>query len=246
MLFATAEAVDALVYYGLAGTRKEAIHLGRQIATEQNLFHHATGDHAFSDDYLFYRFKDRGDIDVSDLSVGQDVPGELGIRADRLKAFVDVRDRTYRMVKYQSCFVGAEAVDEILFAGLTQTRQEAVILGRTLASELRLFSHVTGSHQFKDEYLFYRFRDEEDLSGGRKSVRSGCSDGTETGSYVECLAKAERFKECVEVKDRKYRITTYKQCFVGCGKCFLFSFSKLMAYDISHHSMPGTLRNRCC
>ena len=53
------DAVDTLVYYGVAKTRKDAIHLGRQLAKEQNLFHHATGDHAFSDEFLFYSFSNR-------------------------------------------------------------------------------------------------------------------------------------------------------------------------------------------
>jgi hypothetical protein len=48
--------VDALVDYGVVRTRKEAVEYGRIVARELNLFHHESGDHAFCDDYLFFRF----------------------------------------------------------------------------------------------------------------------------------------------------------------------------------------------
>jgi hypothetical protein len=52
------DAIDALVENRLAKTRKEAVELGRNLARELGLFHHVTGDHAFCDDYLFFRFSD--------------------------------------------------------------------------------------------------------------------------------------------------------------------------------------------
>jgi hypothetical protein len=52
------DAVDVLVEKRLAKTRKEAVELGRNLARELGLFHHVTGDHAFCDDYLFFRFSD--------------------------------------------------------------------------------------------------------------------------------------------------------------------------------------------
>lgn len=59
------DAVDALVENQIAKTRKEAVWIGRTLARELNLFRHVTGDHAFSDDYLFFRFRHDADDDSS-------------------------------------------------------------------------------------------------------------------------------------------------------------------------------------
>ena len=135
MVFIHVELVDALVYRGVVKTRKDAVHLGRLLVKEYNLFSHVSGDHSFCDSFLFYRMNEAfaGDahagVPGTDISSKRSVPvGELGSYADAFRRVVDVRDRTYLMKTHRSCFVGSEAVDALVFAGIAATREDAVKL----------------------------------------------------------------------------------------------------------------------
>lgn len=70
-----------------------------------------------------------------------------------------IQDRRFRLTVYPSCFVGSEAVT---WLAKTQnaTREAAVRIGQALV-EQGIFHHVTDEHPFKDEYLFYRFYEDE-------------------------------------------------------------------------------------
>ncbi|NEO87440.1 MAG: mechanosensitive ion channel [Spirulina sp. SIO3F2] len=70
-----------------------------------------------------------------------------------------IQDRRYNLTLYPKCFVGSEAVTWI---AQTQkaTREAAVKLGQILVNE-GIIHHVTDEHSFKDEYLFYRFYEDE-------------------------------------------------------------------------------------
>jgi pyruvate/2-oxoglutarate dehydrogenase complex dihydrolipoamide dehydrogenase (E3) component len=91
--------------------------------------------------------------------------------AARFKAGVTVKDRTYRLSKYPSCFVGKEAVDFMINDGLTTTRDEAVQLGQCIMTELGIFEHVTRDHTFADEYLFYHFVDRGDVAKNQNTKK---------------------------------------------------------------------------
>ena len=52
----------------------------------------------------------------------------------RFKAGVTIKDRSYRLSTYPSCFVGREAVDHMTKDGLAATREEAVKLGQCIMS----------------------------------------------------------------------------------------------------------------
>jgi hypothetical protein len=73
------------------------------------------------------------------------------------KKNVVVKDRSYHLTTYKQCFVGSEAVDFLVKSGMAESREDAVLLGKALASDFHLFEHVTRDHEFKDEALFYRF-----------------------------------------------------------------------------------------
>ncbi|MGD1855314.1 MAG: mechanosensitive ion channel domain-containing protein [Leptolyngbyaceae cyanobacterium] len=77
----------------------------------------------------------------------------------RSEGGVDIRNRRFRLTAYSSCFVGSEAVT---WLAKTQnaTREAAVRIGQTLVEE-GILHHVTDEHPFKDEYLFYRFYEDE-------------------------------------------------------------------------------------
>eukprot|EP00984_Skeletonema_dohrnii_P009078 scaffold3423_cov70-Skeletonema_dohrnii-CCMP3373.AAC.2 len=105
---------------------------------------------------VIYRDHKSPTMEISDEALDQ--------IAARFKAGVTVKDRTYRLSKYPSCFVGKEAVDFMINDGLTTTRDEAVQLGQIIMAELGIFEHVTRDHVFADEYLFYHFVDRGDVA----------------------------------------------------------------------------------
>jgi hypothetical protein len=52
-----AEAVDALLFAGLASTRKEAVEFGETLQKELRLFRCVSGDEPFKDGFVFYRLR---------------------------------------------------------------------------------------------------------------------------------------------------------------------------------------------
>lgn len=139
--------MDSLIYHGVAKTRWEAVQLGRRLAREMNLFKHVCNDHEFRDEFLFYRFSELDEMGIDSslgttLSDAKPMKSEIAELADAFEMYVDIRDRWYHTKKYKSCFIGSEAVDAMIYAGLASSRQEAVDLGRRLEKELRLFHHV--------------------------------------------------------------------------------------------------------
>jgi hypothetical protein len=190
-VFVGSEAVDAIVYNGLAGSRREAVQLGRSLARELGLFRHVTpGDHAFCDDFLFFRYNTGDDastnsslnhslhsLGVSDLSPRP--KSELARQADAFKFCLDIQDRKYRMFTYKSSFIGSEAVDALVLSKVVKTRKEAVALGRKLENELRLLKHVTGDYPFSDEPFIYRLRESTyGNSGSSSSIDGGSLAGS--------------------------------------------------------------------
>ncbi|WP_019506376.1 DEP domain-containing protein [Pleurocapsa sp. PCC 7319] len=68
---------------------------------------------------------------------------------------VEIKNRWYNLKLYRQCFIGSELVD-----WLTKTKgittEEAIALGQNLF-EYQLIKHVHEDHDFKNEFLFYRF-----------------------------------------------------------------------------------------
>ena len=74
---------------------------------------------------------------------------DLAEKADTFRRCADVRDRRCHGIKYGSCFVASEVIDNLVFTGVAKSRQEAVKLGRELQREIRVFHHVTNDHVFR-------------------------------------------------------------------------------------------------
>jgi len=89
---------------------------------------------------------------------------DLSEISELAKSHFDIRDRQHGFPKkkdYPKCFVGSEAVDVLIAQGAAANRTDAVELGNALLNS-GVFHHVLKEHSFKDEPLFYRFRDDED------------------------------------------------------------------------------------
>ena len=81
----------------------------------------------------------------------------------RIKQIVDIQDRTYGFPskRYQKCFVGSEAVAQMIKEGIALDAEDAVRIGNMMLNA-EVFHHVLDEHPFKDEKLFYRFLSDED------------------------------------------------------------------------------------
>ncbi len=80
-----------------------------------------------------------------------------------VRKIVDIRDRQYGFPAktYRSCFIGSEAVAQMIAQGLAADEDDAVRLGNVML-HAGIFHHVQRAHAFKNEYLFYRFASDED------------------------------------------------------------------------------------
>ncbi|MEM7010229.1 MAG: FAD-containing oxidoreductase [Verrucomicrobiota bacterium] len=89
--------------------------------------------------------------------------GELEELVTKLRSVFDVQDRDHGFPKktYPKCFVGKEAVTAMVAEGLANNRKDAVRWGDMLLNS-GVFHHVLKEHSFKDEKLFYRFKDDQD------------------------------------------------------------------------------------
>jgi hypothetical protein len=101
-----------------------------------------------------------------------DVDQDLKEIATKFKENVKIADRSYRLKTYKQCFVGNEAVDYLVDSGATISREDAVVLGKALM-EMRLFEHVCRDHDFRDEYLFYRFVGENERGNYKIDENTG-------------------------------------------------------------------------
>ncbi|PKO64719.1 MAG: hypothetical protein CVU22_23190 [Betaproteobacteria bacterium HGW-Betaproteobacteria-16] len=76
--------------------------------------------------------------------------------ADLLQFKLDIRDRSYHLKKYPSCFVGAEAV-HWMGQHFELDHQQVVKVGQALQA-LGLIYHVANEQKFSDEAFFFRLR----------------------------------------------------------------------------------------
>lgn len=75
------------------------------------------------------------------------------------KSGISVCDRRYRFRVFTKCFIGNDAVTW-LKSKLCCSREDAAALGRRFLKS-GVFHHVCRDHDFKDEYLFYRWLEDE-------------------------------------------------------------------------------------
>ena len=81
----------------------------------------------------------------------------------RVKRVLDIRDRKYGFPSktYPKCFVGSEAVTQLVQEGIASDEKDAVRIGNMMLNA-GMFHHVLDAHSFKNEELFYRFVSDED------------------------------------------------------------------------------------
>jgi hypothetical protein len=83
--------------------------------------------------------------------------------AARLKNVLEIKDRKYGFPAktYPKCFVGSEAVAQLVKEGIAIDEEDAVRIGNMMLNA-GVFHHVLDEHPFKNDKLFYRFISDED------------------------------------------------------------------------------------
>ncbi len=84
------------------------------------------------------------------------------VRAMRSAGGIEIKNRRYHFGIYNQCFVGSEAVFW-LRKKLRISEILAVQLGQRLVDE-KLIHHVFDEHPFRNDYLFYRFYEDEKVN----------------------------------------------------------------------------------
>lgn len=86
---------------------------------------------------------------------------ELASIVRKMKESIIIKDRFYKMRKFNNCFLGSEAVD-FLSEDQYLEREEAVEFGRMLANK-HFFRHIKDENVFEDGNNFYRFLEHDPI-----------------------------------------------------------------------------------
>lgn len=104
--------------------------------------------------------------------------------SQRLEEAVTLKDRKYRLSTYKKCFLGTEAVDELIKNEMAATRIDAVDIGQLLL-DAGYINHVTRDHDFKDKDLYYRFTAHEDHGATKGSAEE--KEKGQSGTWAKFL-----------------------------------------------------------
>lgn len=101
---------------------------------------------------------------------------DLDTLIQSFREIVAIQDRQYGLPAktYKQCFVGSEAVAQLMEKGMAIDEEDAVRLGNVMLHS-GVFHHVQRAHVFKNAYLFYRFADDEDHGRVPDAVADGSS-----------------------------------------------------------------------
>mmetsp|Transcript_21832 Transcript_21832/g.53992 ORF Transcript_21832/g.53992 Transcript_21832/m.53992 type:complete len:1245 (-) Transcript_21832:1200-4934(-) len=111
------------------------------------------------------------EFDLGNGQLANQTERKLPEIAKEMREGMKVHDYKYRLKTYKNTFMGTAAVDFLTRHRYAYSRSDAVILGRRLAKELKLFESVgQKDEQLKDEPLFYHFVD-HDISNKNNVIK---------------------------------------------------------------------------
>lgn len=118
---------------------------------------------------------------------------EMALIVSKLKEFIVVKDRFYKMRRFTKCFIGSEAVD-FLSEDQYLERQEAVEFAQNLASKF-FFQHVLDENLFEDGNHLYRFLDDDPIVASQcHNIQRGIT--TVKPKLIVEIASRLRFLSC--------------------------------------------------
>lgn len=100
---------------------------------------------------------------------------------------LEVRDRSYHLRTYRSCFVASELVEWFVASGEADDRSQATELGQLLV-DTDYIHHVVDEHRLEDAYLFFRFRQDEPPELAMQGPSVAYMRGQE-GALISTLAR---------------------------------------------------------
>ncbi|MEB3340851.1 MAG: mechanosensitive ion channel domain-containing protein [Okeania sp.] len=101
----------------------------------------------------------KDDINHQEVKTNEDIDIYKLVAEMRSPNGISIKERQHRWDVYSKCFVGSEAVDWLIKTQ-KMNLNEAISMGQLLIDR-GLIHHVTNKHGFKNEYLFYRFYEDE-------------------------------------------------------------------------------------
>jgi hypothetical protein len=138
-------------------------------------------DQTFNDNGSFFRFTSRLDNVQSEFMSRSlenfdqfKIVNQFIMKSENMKDFydlafcsndgLDIRNRTYHLKVYKSVFLGSEAVAWIKekYSHLGLNLYGATVLGECFR-QLKAFDHTVCEHPLRDDYYFYRMREEEEF-----------------------------------------------------------------------------------
>ena len=121
-------------------------------------------------------------------------------QAQLLERYLSIKDRKYNTKTYRNCFVGTDAVQKIIALRFACNPMDAVAFGNKL-DRSNLICHVEQEHIFKNEALFYRY------------TPSYYANMDHSKSTLQ--EKARVLEHNLNIKNRRYKVSVYNNCFVG-------------------------------
>jgi len=94
-------------------------------------------------------------------SLGQEELADVANKMRDPKTGIATADRRWLFKTYAKCFIGHEAVQWFINNKFVTNNEDAITLGNLLMKE-KVFAHVTRDHVFKNENLYYRFKEDDD------------------------------------------------------------------------------------
>lgn len=159
-------------------TREAALHIGRAMADQYELFESAFVlkkiDHELNDDrFQLYKWKNNLPSDVAQITYHMSLKDKVKV----LKKYVPIQDKFFRLKSYPRCFVGSDAVDVLLKHRIVVSRRDAVKLIRKMKQEFKCFYTIVSDKNNKDKsfddgnYCFYRFKMDEEIMKHRNGAK---------------------------------------------------------------------------
>jgi len=137
-------------------SRARALEIGLAINENFDLIRHVTNGHPLKDEALFFEFYNNLPKQVEAARQRHNVNSAWDIMA-LLEREVEVKDRVYNFRTYKQCWIGQDAVTQVMKLQLTISRQDAVEWIQKANTECPAMEHVCRDHDFQDAYLFFRF-----------------------------------------------------------------------------------------
>eukprot|EP01084_Bolivina_argentea_P174467 302231_1 len=127
----------------------------------------------------------------------------LNTQIKLLEEKLDIKTRKLHLKTYTNSFIGSDVVKNILLLHLASDEKEAVEFGQKLI-EIDFITQVENDKIFKNSKLLYQFTS--------KYHQTNDIDEKETAPIQ---SKAEMLEKRIEIKNRKFNLKAYSNCFIG-------------------------------